>query len=200
MATAKPKAKAPSKPAKVKKTATTSSRATSQKARPVKTTPAAAGGERSRALVLRRWLAAYWPLVLIVGCIVGLAVATITLGIKYHQLNQKYHQSQTKIAQLSDPQAAAQQEVKSLVSEVSQLVSLPDETPTLATVTDPSKLQDQQFFTEAQKGDKVLIFPNAKRAVLYRPSTHKVIESAPVQLNGDAAAAGATGAASGLGN
>jgi hypothetical protein len=91
---------------------------------------------------------------------------------------------------------------KGLVSQVSQLVSIPNETPTLATVTDPSKLQDQQFFTDAQKGDKVLIFTNAKRAILYRPSTHKVIESAPVQLNGTAptdSGAASTNANSGLG-
>jgi hypothetical protein len=52
----------------------------------------------------------------------------------------------------------------------------------VATVSDASKLQSQQFFAKAQNGDKVLIFTNAKRAVLYRPSTNKVIEYAPVNI------------------
>jgi hypothetical protein len=84
---------------------------------------------------------------------------------------------------LSDPQQAAKTATAQLVSEVGQLTNLPaGETPTVATVSDASKLKNQAFFAQAQNGDKVLIYTQAKRAYLYRPSTGKVIEIAPINL------------------
>ncbi len=79
--------------------------------------------------------------------------------------------------------SAANTEIQSLVKEVSALVVVPtDETPTLATVSDPSALKGQAFFADAIEGDKVLIYTNAKKAVLYRPSINKVINIAPLNL------------------
>lgn len=78
---------------------------------------------------------------------------------------------------------AAQAEVKSLVNKVGKLVVLPaDETPTLATVADPEALKDQTFFVGAQQGDKVLIYTNAKKAILYSVSLNKVITIAPLNV------------------
>lgn len=68
-------------------------------------------------------------------------------------------------------------EVDDLVIKISKLVELPQgEKPALATVDDREKLQGQSFFAKAQNGDKVLIYAQAQRAVLYRPSINKVIE------------------------
>lgn len=62
-------------------------------------------------------------------------------------------------------------EVTKLTEEIRMVMELPDgETPTLATVTDTQKLADQPFFQKAQNGDKVLIYTNNGRAILYRPS------------------------------
>lgn len=84
---------------------------------------------------------------------------------------------------LKNPQEATRVEAERLKSEVAKLIEVPkDETPTVATVTDAEKLKSQPFFANAQTGDKVLIFPKAKKAVLYRPSTKKVIEVAPVNI------------------
>lgn len=78
-------------------------------------------------------------------------------------------------------------EVQQIITEVGKIVSLPtDEVPTVATVSDPTKLKDQAFFADAQVGDKVLIYAHARRAILWRPSTHKIIGIAPIT---DAAAA-----------
>jgi len=73
-------------------------------------------------------------------------------------------------------------EIKQLVDTLSQFIELPDEEPTLATVTDKTKLGNQPFFQNAQDGDKVLIFPSVQKAILYRPSTRKIIDIAPVNI------------------
>lgn len=67
-------------------------------------------------------------------------------------------------------------EVKSITGSISKFIDLPNETPTIATVTDKEKLKGQIFFSNSQNGDKVLIFSESKKAILYRPETGKVIE------------------------
>jgi hypothetical protein len=77
----------------------------------------------------------------------------------------------------------AQNEVAALVSTVGELIILPQgETPTIATVTDPNLLSEEAFFANAKKGDKVLIYTVARKAILYDPKEHKIIEVAPVNL------------------
>jgi hypothetical protein len=77
---------------------------------------------------------------------------------------------------INNPAAVSQDEAKSITEKIRKFMDLPDEQPTLATVADREKLKDQMFFSSAQNGDKVLIFPKNQKAVLYRPSTDRVIE------------------------
>ncbi len=82
-----------------------------------------------------------------------------------------------------DPQKVAQEEVQGLVERVGRLIILPEgEEPTIATVSDPQKLQGQSFFANAKVGDKVLIYTNAKKAILYDPVEDRIIEVAPVNI------------------
>ncbi len=82
-----------------------------------------------------------------------------------------------------DPQVAIQKETAELVSKVSKLIVLPEgENPTVATVSDPEALKDQPFFAQAQKGDKVLIYAGAKKAVLYSVTLNKILEVAPLNI------------------
>lgn len=75
-----------------------------------------------------------------------------------------------------------EQEVTNVISEVSKLYLFPEEeSPTIATVSDPLALKNQSFFNSSEVGDKVLIFTNAGRAVLYRPSINKIIEITSVK-------------------
>jgi len=76
---------------------------------------------------------------------------------------------------------AADKEVRRVVAQVGRIMILPDEVPTLATVTDAIRLNSQRFFKNAQNGDKVLIYPLASKAVLYRPKINKIVEVASVQ-------------------
>lgn len=97
-----------------------------------------------------------------------------------------YFYTQYKTAQ-ANPQATAQKEVDALIAQVGKLIILPaNETPTIATVSDPEKLKGQAFFVNALQGDKVLIYSTAKKAILYRPSAKKIIEVAPINLGNPA--------------
>lgn len=83
----------------------------------------------------------------------------------------------------ANPQKAASDELQMIVERVGKLVALPmDETPTVATVNDPEKLVDQPFFAQAKKGDKVLIYTTAKKAILFDPVGGKIIEIAPLNI------------------
>jgi len=74
---------------------------------------------------------------------------------------------------------APQSEVKILTEKLGKVLELPsDEEPTIAEVKDKEKLKGQLFFSSAQNGDKVLLYTNNRRAVLYRPETDKIIEMA----------------------
>lgn len=99
-------------------------------------------------------------------------------------MTYNYIQDQNaKIERLSDPQQAAKDEAAKVKDLVAALADVPaDETPTIATVNDASKLKGQAFFKNAENGDKVLIFTKEKKAYLYRPSTNKIIEVAPVNI------------------
>lgn len=81
----------------------------------------------------------------------------------------------------SDPAVADRAELQQIVEKIGEFMVLPTgEEPTLATVVDKSVLQDQTFFEQAENGDKVLIYTNARKAILYRPDIHKIIEVAPI--------------------
>lgn len=77
----------------------------------------------------------------------------------------------------ANPDLAIQKETKDLTDHIGKFMELPvGEQPTLATVTDQEKLKEQDFFAHAQNGDKLLVYPIARKAILYRPSIGKIIE------------------------
>ena len=80
-----------------------------------------------------------------------------------------------------DPQLQAQRETQATLEKIGRLMVLPkEEAPTIATVSDPEKLKDQAFFAHAAQGDVVLLYAQARKAVLYRPSEDKIVEVAPI--------------------
>lgn len=80
-------------------------------------------------------------------------------------------------------------EVKQIVKELEKIIELPQGVvPTLATVTEKEKLQQEGFFKNAENGDKVLIYLSEGKAILYRPSHKKIIDVAPVQKQAETTA------------
>lgn len=85
----------------------------------------------------------------------------------------------------SNTNLSGENEAKILAKQVGKLMYLPlDETPTIATVSDPTLLKNQTFFLDAKVGDKVLIYTLAKKAILYDPVANKIITIAPLSVGG----------------
>lgn len=118
-----------------------------------------------------------------------IALIVLVAGFSAWQYSQNLALKK-ELGQLKGDGGASDAEIRELVSKVGALIELPEgDEPTIATVTDPQKLTDQAFFATAKTGDKVLIYANAKKAILYRPSENKIIEVAPVNIGGATAEA-----------
>lgn len=80
------------------------------------------------------------------------------------------------------PELASVEQAKTILGEVGKLIQLPtDEQPTMATINDAgSAKKSQPFLGNAINGDILIVYPTTKEAILYRPSTHKLIAVGPV--------------------
>jgi hypothetical protein len=85
----------------------------------------------------------------------------------------------------SNPETVAKEKTDTLVTKVSKLYVLPKETPTVAEISDKEKLKGQAFFDNAQNGDYLLLFTNAKQAIIYRESTNQLINVGPISISSD---------------
>lgn len=112
-----------------------------------------------------------FPLLLIIILFAGISA---TAGYFYWQYKQ-----------LASKDSDA--EVASLVKDISQLMMLPDTAPTVATVSDKEKLKDQPVFKNAENGDKLLIYLETQKAILYRPSVKKIVDVIPIRTSGTVA-------------
>lgn len=114
-----------------------------------------------------------WPVVFVLTML--LLVALSVAGYFYYQYRHSAQKADAK-------------EIEDLTKEIGSMMLLPDgETPTLATVTDKDKLSEQPFFQKSENGDKVLIYSNSGRAILYRPSLKKIVDVTTVNINTPAA-------------
>lgn len=82
---------------------------------------------------------------------------------------------------------AGQREAARIAYSISSKVDLPQgEDPALATVADKSKINRGGVLAGAENGDKVLLYYQSGRAVLYRPSAGKVVAIGPIVLDASA--------------
>lgn len=116
-----------------------------------------------------------WKKIFIILGGLVLIVSLLVSGYLFYQYK--------KAARIIDnPKELTKAQNKKIIEQVGKLISLPDEEPTVASVLDKNKLKDQPFFRNAENGDVVLIYTKAKKAILYRPSTNKIIEVAPINV------------------
>lgn len=111
---------------------------------------------------------------------VGFAVAIMFLsGTEYWYMTDRGDVSDT---------AATGRQVSEVVAEVGRLMVLPEgETPILAEVANHDALKDEPFFRFAKEGDAVLLYREAGKVILYRPSEKKIIEVSPFRVTAPAA-------------
>lgn len=84
----------------------------------------------------------------------------------------------------ASPDQIQQSQTDSYIAEINKLYALPaNEKPDVATVKDKDALKKQYpFFDQAENNDIVLIYKEAKLAILYRPSTKQLIKVGPVNV------------------
>ena len=110
------------------------------------------------------------------GWMVIVAVVLALIIIPSFYFYSQYRKTQ---ALLQSSNTSRVSESKMITEAVGKLIELPvGEDPTIATVSDITKLSDQQFFSKAKNGDKVLVYKKAKELILYRPSVNKIINIA----------------------
>ncbi|MBW4062251.1 LytR C-terminal domain-containing protein [Candidatus Saccharibacteria bacterium] len=73
------------------------------------------------------------------------------------------------------------QQLQAVLKKLERHIILPagDDNPTLATVSDQTKLKDP-FLAQAKNGDKLIIFYKAQKAILYRPSLDRIVDIGPL--------------------
>ncbi|MGI8419720.1 MAG: hypothetical protein ACR2LN_03685 [Candidatus Levyibacteriota bacterium] len=120
-----------------------------------------------------------WGILLLIGVGVGGHLLLNThFNFRFHFPIPK--KAKTQVTTISADQEI-QQKKAALINSVSKQIKLPtDEDPILATVSDKNQLQNQEFFKQAQDGDKILMYPKNKKAFLYRPASNQVIAEAPL--------------------
>jgi len=104
-------------------------------------------------------------LLLVLGAIIGGGA-----GIYYFS---KYRNAEKRLSDAND--------ARLLIDKVGKLIKLPEgEIPTVATISNLERLKAQPFFARAKVGDRLLIFNQAKKAVLYDPVENKIVEVGPL--------------------
>lgn len=113
--------------------------------------------------------------------IAGVALLVVVASIPSIYFYRQYEKVKMRA---NNPAEIAKQDTIDTIAAVGKLMVLPEgEEPTVMQVADVTKLKDQPFFTNAQNGDKVLIYSQAKKAILYRPDVNKIIDIAPVNVS-----------------
>ncbi len=104
-------------------------------------------------------------------------VSVVSVGVSIY-----LYTNQNKTVSVATPKA---DDDATMLAVIGTAIVLPEETPTIISVTDREKLQDQEFFKKAQNGDKVVIYEGIRRIFLYRPTLQKIIDIAPLVFTKD---------------
>ncbi len=110
--------------------------------------------------------------------ILGLIGGSWWCYLKYQAAQDTIQSLQTTINQ------SPEQINHTIVAKAGKHIELPDETPTVATVKDVTTLAAKQnFFDNAHDGDYLIIYAQAKKALIYRESEDKLINVGPLTFS-----------------
>lgn len=131
-----------------------------------------------KKLITRLWFQPYTPIIFIV---------LIALG--FYHFGYPYIAEKAKsgvviriggkgtIAEDDDKTAT----ISALINKVKGLMELPEEEePEIVTITDIEKFKDQPFFKKANNGDKLLIYKNSRKAILYDANGNRILDVGPI--------------------
>lgn len=120
----------------------------------------------------------------VVAAGLAIVVFAVTASFLFVQSKDKSNESSRQAGQVASDQ---------IVAKVGELFELPkNETPTVAQVQDKTKLAGQQFFANAENEDYILVYTQAKVALLYREKTNKLVNVGPVNIDGQGVAGEST--------
>ncbi len=124
-----------------------------------------------------KWLKQnWWKIAVIIVAIAGVTLFALM-----------YLNTKKQLQELQDPGVSGRTELQIITEQAGRVAELPkDESPKMATVDNVSALSKQPFFKNAQNGDRVLIFENSNRALIFRPSTKKIVEFSSISIPTDA--------------
>ncbi len=106
----------------------------------------------------------------------ALIVGLIAGGFFYYRYTKTPEYAQKK----------ADQEAVVLVEKVSKHMILPEGKPAIFVVSDPDMLAGQQaFFKGSEKGDSLLVYPEAGKAIVYSSKRDLIVNVGPVTFDKD---------------
>lgn len=101
---------------------------------------------------------------------------------------RNYQRVQEQLDALS-PQAQserAQKERQELLASVASLMVLPDEDPLILDIENAEAIgQTQPFFVDSQDGDKVLIYIQAGKSIIYSPTRNIIVNVGTLSVQGN---------------
>lgn len=124
------------------------------------------------------------------GLITGLLVVSlVAFGWSFYN----YQSIKKEVAILKDPQLASelsQKETAELIAKLSKLMVVPaDKDPVVAVINDVEMLAaTQDFYVPAHNGDKLIMFQDSRKAVIYDEDDNRIVNVGPIYFdNGDGA-------------
>jgi hypothetical protein len=69
-----------------------------------------------------------------------------------------------------------------ILGKVESLYMVPEGTPTIALVQNKSQLNGQAFYSNVENGDYLVVYDQAKIALIYREAVNKLVNVAPIAV------------------
>jgi hypothetical protein len=123
-----------------------------------------------------------------------------TIASAYYYYDRYSQASKQLTALKSQAPNSPPDENAKIIAAVTKLVELPQTPPDgIGQITDKNQYKNLVFYNEIVNGDYLLIYVQANKAVIYRPSTNKLVNIYPVSVSNtaDSGNANVTGAVMG---